>query len=78
MSREISYLLKINPVSILVKLGTLVTYEVFMKWKEDRRIKKEADHQKKKADEDKKNKNKGQLRTGRELFTYDPTLFVDD
>ena len=42
MSREISYLLKINPVSILVKLGPLVTYEVFMKWKEDRRIKKEA------------------------------------
>ena len=78
MSREISYLLKINPVNILVKLGPLVTYEVFMKWKEDRKIKKEADHQKKKADEDKKNKNKGQLRTGRELFTYDPTLFVDD
>jgi predicted amidophosphoribosyltransferase len=49
-----------------------------MQWKEDRRIKKEAEQQKKKADEEKKNKNKGQLRTGRELFTYDPTLFVDD
>jgi hypothetical protein len=77
-SREISYLLKINPVSILVELGPLVTFEVFMQWKEDRRIKKEAEQQKKKADEEKKNKNKGQLRTGRELFTYDPTLFVDD
>jgi hypothetical protein len=49
-----------------------------MRWKEDRRIRKEADQQKKKQDEEKKNKNKGQLRTGRELFTYDPTLFVDD
>lgn len=36
-----------------------------MKWKEDRRIKKEAEMVKKKAEEEKKNKNKGQLRTGR-------------
>lgn len=49
-----------------------------MKWKEDKKLRKEADAAKKKAEEEKKNKNKGQLRTGRELFTYDPTLFVDD
>jgi hypothetical protein len=36
-----------------------------LKWKEDRRIKKEADVQKKKVDEEKKNKTKGQLRTGK-------------
>jgi hypothetical protein len=49
-----------------------------MKWKGDRKIRKEADAVKKKVEEEKKTKNKGQLRTGRELFTYDPTLFVDD
>jgi hypothetical protein len=63
---------------MLAYVGPLVTFEVFMKWKEDRRIRKEADAVKKKVEEEKKNKNKGQLRTGRELFTYDPTLFVDD
>ena len=36
-----------------------------MKWKEDRKIKKEAEAQKKKVDQEKKNKNNGQLRTGR-------------
>lgn len=56
----------------------MVTFEVFMKWKEDKKLRKEADAAKKKVEEEKKNKNKGQLRTGRELFTYDPTLFVDD
>lgn len=59
-------------------VGPLVTFEVFMKWKDDRRIRKDADAVKKKVEDEKKNKNKGQLRTGRELFTYDPTLFVDD
>ena len=56
-----------------------MTLQVFTKWKEDRRKKKEAEKKKKKDDDDKKVKQKGgQLRTGRELFTYDPTLFVDD
>lgn len=49
-----------------------------MKWKEDRRIRKEAEIQKKREEEEKKNKNKGQLRTGRELFLYDRNIFVDD
>jgi len=42
-----------------------VTYEVFLKWKEERRIRKEADRLKKKQEEETKTKNKGQLRTGR-------------
>lgn len=49
-----------------------------MKWKEDRIKRKKADEEKRKKEEEKKNKNKGNLRTGKELFTYDPTLFVDD
>lgn len=50
-----------------------------MKWKEDRRVRKEAEKKKKRAEEEKKIKQKGgQLRTGRELFNYDPTLFIDD
>ena len=50
-----------------------------MKWKEDRRKRKDLDKKKKKDDDDKKAKQKGhQLKTGRELFQYDPTLFVDD
>ena len=49
-----------------------------MKWKEDRRKRKEAEAQKKKQVEEKKSKQKAQLRTGKELFKYDPTLFVDD
>lgn len=49
-----------------------------MRWKEERRVRKEAEAEKKKKEEEKKSKNKGALRTGRELFTYDPTLFIDD
>ena len=51
-----------------------------MKWKEDRRKRKDLDKKKKKDDDDRKAKQKGgaPLKTGRELFTYDPTLFVDD
>ena len=58
--------------------GPLVTFDVFMRWKEDRRLRKEADFIKKRQEEEKKSKGKTQLRTGRELFQYDPTLFVDD
>lgn len=48
------------------KSSPLVTYEVFLKWKEDRRKRKEAEKKKKKDDEEKKLKGKGgQLRTGK-------------
>lgn len=50
-----------------------------MKWKEDRKRRKDFDNKKKKDDNEKKAKQKGiQLKTGRELFMYDPTMFVDD
>ena len=62
----------------MLYLDPLVTFEIFMKWKEDRRKRKEAEAQKKKQVEEKKSKQKAQLRTGKELFKYDPTLFVDD
>ena len=57
--------------------GPLVTFEVFMKWKEERRIRKEKEAEQKKKELDKK-KGKGILKTGAELFKYDPTLFIDD
>jgi hypothetical protein len=78
IKRETDYLLRTNQVHTIFTLGPLVTYEVFLKWKEDRRIKKEAEIVKKKVEEEKKNKNKALLRTGRELFSIDPTLFIDD
>lgn len=56
----------------------LVTLEVFMRWKEDKIKRKREEEEKKKKEEEKKSKNKGNLRTGKELFTYDPTLFIDD
>lgn len=33
--------LKIKEVTLLFNTGPLVTFEVFMKWKEDRRVRKE-------------------------------------
>jgi len=41
----------------------LVTFEVFMKWKEDRRVRKEKEAEDKKKELEKK-KGKGQLKTG--------------
>ena len=49
-----------------------------MEWKKRKEEKRILDIEKKKKEEEKKSKNKGQLKTGKELFTYDPTLFVDD
>lgn len=57
--------------------GTPVTLEVFKKWKLERakkKAKKEDQKEKEKVDK----KVKGTLLSGKELFTYDPTLFVDD
>jgi hypothetical protein len=57
--------------------GTPVTLERFLKWKEDKRIKKEKEIEQKKVDESKKGKGTNTL-SGRALFTYDPSLFQDD
>ena len=39
--------------------------------------KRRVDQEKKKQEETKKKGNKN-MRTGKELFEYDPTLFIDD
>lgn len=59
--------------------GTPVTLERFLKWKEDKRIQREKESEKKRVDEAKKSGGKGlNALSGRALFTYDPTLFQDD
>lgn len=64
--------------------GTPVTLEVFKKWKAERAEKKRLRKEEQKDKEKEKDKDKPEKKTkssilsGRELFTYDPTLFVDD
>lgn len=56
-----------------------VTLEVFLKWKEDKAKAKDDEIEKKRKAEAKKTGGKGyQALSGRALFKYDPTLFVDD
>ncbi|CAD2105973.1 zinc finger protein, putative [Plasmodium vinckei brucechwatti] len=56
--------------------GTPVTLESFKKWLLERKEKKNI----KKDDQKEKTEKKGKTTTlsGKELFTYDPTLFIDD
>ncbi|SOV79521.1 cytoplasmic translation machinery associated protein, putative [Plasmodium sp. gorilla clade G3] len=56
--------------------GTPVTLELFKKWKEENadKYKLKKDDQKEKVEK----KAKTNVLSGKELFTYDPTLFVDD
>lgn len=59
--------------------GTPVTLERFLKWKEDKKLQREKDTEKKRQEEAKKSGGKGlNVLSGRALFTYDPTLFKDD
>lgn len=59
--------------------GTPVTLERFLKWKEDKKIQREKESEKKRVDEAKKSGGKGlNVLSGRALFTYDPSLFQDD
>lgn len=60
------------------KGSPLVTYEVFLKWKESKIQHRKEEEERKRKEEEKKNKGKGNLRTGKELFMIDPNLFVDD
>jgi hypothetical protein len=63
----------------LLDSGTPVTLERFLKWKEDRKLKKEKETEKKRLDEAKKTGGKGlNVLSGKALFSYDPTLFQDD
>ena len=63
MLKDMSLWLKIKEVTLLFITGPLVTFEVFMKWKEDRRVRKEKEAEDKKKELEKK-KGKGQLKTG--------------
>jgi len=58
--------------------GTPVTLERFLKWKEEKKIKKEKDIEQKRIDDAKKAKGNTNALSGRALFTYDPSLFQDD
>lgn len=62
------------------KKGQLVTLDIFNKWKEEKRLRKAEEAEKKKKEEEKKGKAQGKMHvlSGRALFQFDPTLFVDD
>jgi hypothetical protein len=63
----------------LIQQGTPVTFERFVKWKEEKKIAREKEEEKKRLEEAKKTGGKGlNVLSGRALFTYDPTLFTDD
>jgi len=58
---------------------TKITKEIFEKWKEDKKKKKEEEIENKRKEEAKKTGGKGlNVLSGKQLFSYDPTLFVDD
>jgi hypothetical protein len=58
---------------------TPVTVETFSKWKEEQKKKREAAVEEKRVEAAKKQGGKGLgVLSGRDLFTYDPSLFVDD
>lgn len=61
-------------------VGTPVTEESFARWKEARRLRRLEENAKKVQEEQKKKKGgKGlSVLSGKALFEYDPTLFVDD
>ena len=59
---------------------TPVTYESFMKWKEDRKARKQAELEAKIAAEEakgKKDKSQMAFMSGRALFQFNPDLFED-
>eukprot|EP00920_Eleutheroschizon_duboscqi_P014812 GHVT01034262.1.p1 GENE.GHVT01034262.1~~GHVT01034262.1.p1 ORF type:complete len:233 (-),score=73.94 GHVT01034262.1:1018-1716(-) len=59
--------------------GTPVTFESFQRWKESIEKRRVEAVEAKRVAEAKKTGGKGlHLLTGRDLFAYDPTLFVDD
>lgn len=62
------------------KQGTPITLEIFLQWKEKRKQRKEKEKQEKIKEEQKKQLKGKQhhMMTGRALFKFDPTLFVDD
>ncbi|KAM3141681.1 hypothetical protein pb186bvf_006286 [Paramecium bursaria] len=64
---------------LLQGLGQKVSKDMFDQWKRDREIRKQKEKQDKVDQQDKKGqKQQKNNLTGRALFKYDPSLFVDD
>jgi len=58
--------------------GTMVTPETFKAWKEKKKAEKQAELVQTAKDAQKKPGGRGHGLSGRALFAYDPTLFIDD
>ncbi|EER14785.1 phoshoprotein 300, putative [Perkinsus marinus ATCC 50983] len=59
--------------------GTPVTLETFTAWKKKKQEEREAEEERKKQERiAQAKKEKRSVMSGRDLFTFDPTLFVDD
>jgi hypothetical protein len=66
------------PAAADISKCTPVTLETFNKWKEQQRAKKEAEILAKAQEVAKQGGKAKGLLSGRALFTFDPSLFVDD
>jgi len=56
-----------------------VTLQTFLKWRDEKKKKKEADIESKRKDAERKSGGRGLgVLSGRALFQFDPSLFVDD
>lgn len=59
--------------------GTPVTFDTFNKWKEDKKKAKEEAEEKRREAEERKTGGRGlNVLSGRAMFKFDPTLFLDD
>ncbi|KAF4747324.1 hypothetical protein FOZ62_018587 [Perkinsus olseni] len=59
--------------------GTPVTLETFTAWKKKKQEEREAEEERKKQERiAQAKKEKRSVMSGRDLFTFDPTLFADD
>ena len=76
---DIGELIEIERSKLDLSQCTRVTPETFAAWKEKRQAAREAAIEKERQEAAKKGGNKGMnVLSGRALFTFDPTLFMDD
>jgi hypothetical protein len=61
----------------LVGEGTPVTLERFLKWKADKRVRLDKERAERDKDQPKEKMNRSMM-SGREMFVFNPDLFVDD
>jgi len=57
---------------------TPLTLETFLKWKEIKREREAKEKEERIKKESSTNKGSSSMRSGREMFEYDPSLFIDD